>query len=99
MIGALISTTLGALHAGDPALAEKLDGGIVLLVAVKVVVAFAVLLVAVMLYIWGMRKVIADMQNRIGPANAGPFGVLGLAVALSTAESARPRPNGKPPPH
>ncbi len=76
MIGALISTTLGALHAGDPALAEKLDGGIVLLVAVKVVVAFAVLLVAVMLYIWGMRKVIADMQNRIGPANAGPFGVL-----------------------
>src|SRR5215813_13051796 len=26
--------------------------------------------------IWGMRKVLADMQNRIGPATAGPFGVL-----------------------
>jgi len=60
----------------DPALLEKLDWGIVAVVAVKVVIAFAILLVAVMLYIWGMRKVIADMQNRIGPAKAGPFGVL-----------------------
>jgi NADH-quinone oxidoreductase subunit H len=49
---------------------------IFLVVAVKVVVAFALLLVSVMLYIWGMRKWIADMQNRIGPDNAGPFGVL-----------------------
>ena len=31
---------------------------------------------SVMLYIWGMRKVIADMQNRIGPNRAGPYGVL-----------------------
>jgi NADH-quinone oxidoreductase subunit H len=45
-------------------------------VVIKVVAAFALLLVSVLFYIWFMRKVIADMQNRIGPANAGPYGVL-----------------------
>jgi NADH-quinone oxidoreductase subunit H len=61
---------------GDPLFADGVDGAVVLVVIVKVLVAFAFLLVAVMLYIWGMRKVLADMQNRIGPARAGPFGVL-----------------------
>lgn len=60
----------------DPALLEGVDLEVFLVVAIKVVAAFALLLVAVMLYIWAMRKVIADMQNRIGPAKAGPFGVL-----------------------
>ena len=32
---------------------------------------FALLLVLVLFYIWFMRKVIADMQNRIGPATRG----------------------------
>ncbi|MCY3575765.1 MAG: NADH-quinone oxidoreductase subunit NuoH [bacterium] len=55
------------------------DGGVglaeVLITLLKVGVAFALLLVAVMLMIWFERKVIGDMQNRIGPNLAGPFGI------------------------
>ena len=60
----------------DPLLAGDIGVAEVLIVLLKVVVAFALLLVAVMLQIWFMRKVIGDMQNRIGPALAGPWGIL-----------------------
>ncbi len=49
-----------------------LEVGITLL---KVGVAFGFLLVSVMLMIWFERKLISDMQNRIGPSLAGPFGI------------------------
>ncbi len=42
----------------------------------KVVVVFFALLITVMLLIWMERKVIADMQTRVGPMRAGPRGVL-----------------------
>ncbi len=60
----------------DPLLSGDIDLTVVLIVIGKTIATFALLLVAVMLYIWFMRKVIADMQNRIGPASAGPFGIL-----------------------
>jgi NADH-quinone oxidoreductase subunit H len=47
----------------------------ILLIA-RVVVLFFALIISVMLVIWIERKVIADMQNRIGPNRAGPFGIL-----------------------
>ncbi|HEV8064055.1 MAG TPA: NADH-quinone oxidoreductase subunit NuoH, partial [Acidimicrobiales bacterium] len=50
-------------------------GGVVIAVA-RVLITFAVLMVAVMLMIWMERKIISDMQNRIGPNRAGPFGIL-----------------------
>jgi NADH-quinone oxidoreductase subunit H len=64
------------LLATDPALTGHVSWSVLGVVAIKVVGAFVMLLLSVLLYIWGMRKVIADMQNRIGPDNAGPYGVL-----------------------
>ena len=46
---------------------DGVDLEVVLIVIGKTVVVFALLLVLVLFYIWFMRKVIADMQNRIGP--------------------------------
>jgi NADH-quinone oxidoreductase subunit H len=62
--------------AADPLLSDGVDLEVVLIVIGKTIVVFALLMVLVLFYVWFLRKVIADMQNRIGPANAGPFGVL-----------------------
>jgi NADH-quinone oxidoreductase subunit H len=63
------------LAAGDPLFANGIDFTVFLIVVGKTLVVFTILLVAVMFYVWFMRKVIADMQNRVGPDRAGPFGV------------------------
>ena len=47
-----------------------------LIILIKVIVVFVVGLVGTMLMVWFERKVIAFMQNRIGPDKAGPKGLL-----------------------
>ncbi len=57
-------------------LSDASNWDILWIMVIKVGVAFAALMVAVMLMIWWERKFISDLQNRIGPNRTGPFGLL-----------------------
>jgi NADH-quinone oxidoreductase subunit H len=60
----------------DPIYAHGVSWAVLIIVVVRLVVAFAVLLNAVIVMIWFERKAISDMQSRIGPQRWGPFGLL-----------------------
>ncbi len=67
---------MSLLATGDPLLAHGVHWAELAIVAIRVLVAFTVLLVSVMLMIWFERKAISDMQSRIGPQRWGPYGIL-----------------------
>jgi NADH-quinone oxidoreductase subunit H len=64
------------LAAGDPLYAHGVGWVAFVAAAIKVLVAFGALMGAVTMMIWFERKVISDMQSRIGPNRAGPWGLL-----------------------
>jgi NADH-quinone oxidoreductase subunit H len=61
---------------GDPLYADGIDLAVLLIVAAKVLIVFGFLMVSVLFMVWFERKVISDMQSRIGPDRAGPWGLL-----------------------
>jgi NADH-quinone oxidoreductase subunit H len=59
----------------DPLLIDDIGFTEVAIVAVKAFVVLNILLITVMFVVWFERKVISDLQNRIGPNKAGPWGL------------------------
>jgi len=44
--------------------------------AIRTLIVFVFLLVTVILLVWVERKFVSDLQNRVGPDRAGPFGIM-----------------------
>ncbi|MGI8774758.1 MAG: complex I subunit 1/NuoH family protein [Actinomycetota bacterium] len=75
-------------------LIDLIGGPVVVVALIKVLVAFVVMLLTTLIVIWMERKVIADMQSRVGPNRWGPFGLLQTladGIKLFFKENFRPR--------
>lgn len=73
---------------------DVIGGATVVIAAVKVIVVFAALLIVTLLVVYMERKVIADMQSRVGPNRWGPYGLLQTladGIKLFFKEDFRPR--------
>src|SRR5262249_47989034 len=68
--------TMSPLLGIDPLLNDGLLWTPLVIILIKVVVVFVIGLVGTMFMVWFERKIIAGMQNRVGPNKAGPFGIL-----------------------
>jgi NADH-quinone oxidoreductase subunit H len=75
-------------------LIDAVGGAATIIALVKVILAFVLLLLVTLLVVWAERKIIADMQARIGPNRWGPFGLLQTladGIKLFFKEDFRPR--------
>jgi NADH-quinone oxidoreductase subunit H len=61
---------------GDPLFDGGIDLAVIAFVVVKALIGFTFVMIGVIFMIWFERKLISDMQSRIGPNRAGPFGLL-----------------------
>jgi NADH-quinone oxidoreductase subunit H len=61
---------------GDPLFADGIDLTVIAFVIVKALIGFTFVMVGVIFMIWFERKVISDMQARVGPDRAGKWGLL-----------------------
>jgi NADH-quinone oxidoreductase subunit H len=76
------------------AVIDAIGGAAVVIAIVKVVIAFLALLAVTLLVIWAERKILADMQSRVGPNRWGPYGILQTladGIKLFFKEDFRPR--------
>jgi NADH-quinone oxidoreductase subunit H len=73
---ALVSQKAANNGGGDPLFLHGINWEVLVIVVVKVLVAFIALMLGAAIMAWFLRKVISDMQSRIGPSRAGPWGIL-----------------------
>jgi NADH-quinone oxidoreductase subunit H len=81
------------LALGDPLFSGGFDKGVVAFVILKALLGFLFVMIGVIFMIWFERKLIADLQNRIGPNRAGPWGIgqtLADGIKLIFKEDLRP---------